>query len=187
MSTPTFNAAMNLLEIISKHTSTNAMVVPLQIPNFAFGGSFDDAACAFYEISSDPADSQTDDQLGGDPVVEERTPINSKPHFPSAVPFVASFEYLAGLASSCVETSVNNKELVEGNKYGTPGFGLLGTFVRSISLILELITSLGGFSFPPGSPPLKISWNVREWFDCICRPLRVHVSMIFRLVVRTFT
>ena len=175
-----FSAAMKLLEAISERISMNAMTVPLQIPNFAFGGSFDDAACAFYEITADQVTQSTDKQEESLSTTEGIATTNSKAHFLSAIPFVASFECISELAATSVEMQYNDNDLegrdiLEGvNK----GFVLLETFVQCVSLMLRLITALDKVSVNPGTSPLKISWDARSWFNCICRPLKNNVSNI---------
>ena len=50
MASLTFRAAMELLENLTTCIPVLTLTLPLQLPNFAFGGSFDDAALACYGI-----------------------------------------------------------------------------------------------------------------------------------------
>ncbi|KAI5120784.1 hypothetical protein M0805_002411 [Coniferiporia weirii] len=176
---PTFRAAMELLDQIAARTPIAAMASPLHLTDLAFGGSFDDVACAFYGVASDVTSSalapvpSINPVLGVEEMVKER-------RWSSAVPFIASFERLADLTVTCVGLSANHVDLRSGaNKDQndewelTEAKALHHIFVRSVSLLLNLASALS--NAPPAVPaaPLTISWDIERWMDCVSRPLNL--------------
>ena len=118
---------MGLLEEVAEHTPVSGMTSPLHLPDFAFGGSFDDAACAFYDIASkDSAANGTGESEGAN-----SRPITAKARrLSSAVPFVASFEHLSELTTTCVYTSIVNGSSEEEKHSGPHSDALHLTFVQ---------------------------------------------------------
>ncbi|EJC98757.1 uncharacterized protein FOMMEDRAFT_170958 [Fomitiporia mediterranea MF3/22] len=165
----TFRAAMGLLEEVAEHTPVSGMTSPLHLPDFAFGGSFDDAACAFYGVASkESTENVTGESEGG----ADSSPVTAKARrLSSAVPFVASFEHLSELTSTCVHTSTVNGSSGEEKHSGPRSDALHLAFVQGVSLLLKLITSLDETAHTSGAFPLALTWDAEQWLDCISRPL----------------
>lgn len=152
---------MALLDQIASCIPISSMTYPLQLANIAFGGSFDDAACAFYKMSLD-YDSTTADS----------PQITKHRRWSPAVPFLASFERLADLTSICVEASV--ADAVPADE-----FSCITAFTEGISLVLKLVTALSGATSSPG--PLTVAWDAEAWLDNTLRPLGSRVEfMMYR-------
>lgn len=173
----TFRAAMGLLEHIAEHTPVGAMTSPLHLPDLAFGGSFDDAACAFYGIA---ASEKSPEDSSDVPAPSPYTPETAKERrYASAVPFIASFEHLSELTATCVEHSSEEgigAKLTDATNTQTDA-QLHHTFVQGVSLLLKLTTALDAISHTSGALPLNISWDAEQWFDCISRPLSLPVNI----------
>ncbi|KAH8110602.1 Dopey, N-terminal-domain-containing protein [Phellopilus nigrolimitatus] len=180
ITTPTFRAAMDLLEQIAVRTSVVCMMSPLQLANLAFGGSFDDTACAFYGLDADvlsvPVPDDNPHTLGA---TRERK-------WMSAVPFIASFEHLADLTVTCVELATgssdsavvesadrNSNDAVEIGRGDTETGVRMHAFVQSVSLLLKLTEALNDARFTASETSLTISWNAEGWLDCISQPLNL--------------
>ena len=141
------------------NTPISSMMNPLQLADIAFGGSFDDAACAFYKVA---VDYETTDS----------PQISKQRSWSPAVPFVASFERLTELTSICVDTSISESRT---NK----DFTDMHAFTKGISLLLRMVTDLTEASSSPG--PLIITWNAEAWLNNILRPLGHEVYIGFIL------
>ncbi|THH09322.1 hypothetical protein EW145_g2101 [Phellinidium pouzarii] len=183
VTTPTFRAAMELLDQITVCTSVTAMTSPLHLPNFAFGGSFDDAACTFYGITTDathgvPTLTSTDTTYSTAPE------ITNERRWSSAVPFVASFEHIADLTATCVELSMDCSDSgtevvhrgVDGKDMSIEKALMHRAFVQGVSLLLRLANALA--DTPPSAlaAPLEISWE-----DCSFLAADKVVSLSIRL------
>lgn len=161
---------MGLLEHIVEHTPVGSMTSPLHLPDLAFGGSFDDAACAFYGITASGKSPEESDDVS---VTSPHTPETAKERrYASAVPFIASFEHLSELTATCVDHSSE-----EGISNVQPDALLHHAFVQGVSLLLKLTTALDKISHTSGALPLNISWDAEQWFDCISRPLSLPVNI----------
>ena len=95
---------MELLEKLAACIPTTAMSSPLQLANFAFGGSYDDAALAYYGIQR----SENEMNVGSDANTITVVPECPKSrNWSSVVPFIASFERLSDLAMLGAECFVS--------------------------------------------------------------------------------
>lgn len=158
---------MELLENLTSRIPILTLTLPLQLPNFAFGGSFDDAALACYgilreeDLESDPKDTDT------------RTPESSKSRrWSSVIPFIASFEHLSDLATLSADLFLS----LYHDSTDISGRQVQSVFVHCITLLLNTLTSLSSTSSPSFNA-LSISWKVEQWLDVISRPLSSPVSI----------
>lgn len=157
---------MELLDRMAVCTPVSVMSSPLQLVNFAFGGSFDDAALAYYGIE-EAASVDVDASAESPAVSKER-------RWSSVVPFIASFEHLADLAMLSAELFVSwtNDSTSTSQAY------VQDVFVHSVSLLLKLTASLSSLVSSHIPTPLTVSWDVEPWLDCISRPLDLPVRFI---------
>lgn len=149
---------MALLDQIASCIPISSMTYPLQLADIAFGGSFDEAACAFYKMTID-YESMTADS----------PQISKHRRWSPAVPFIASFERLVDLTSLCVEASV-------GDAVPADEFGCITAFTEGISLVLKLVIALSGATSSPG--PLTVAWDAESWLDNTLRPLGSRVEFM---------
>lgn len=147
---------MNLLGELAAHIPISSMTTALQLADIAFGGSFDDAACAFYNISTD----------SGAPTESPR--IEHEKRWSSAVPFIASFEHLAELVLSSFEHLKDDARTTSQ------------VFVQGLSLLLRLVNALNGT--PPTSGSLKITWEADLWLDSALQSLEHPVISNFNFL-----
>lgn len=172
---------MSLLEKISGHVDIVAMTGPLQLPGIAFGGSFDDSACAFYgiDISEDTGveEKETDDNSS-----ESSTPQDvRRTNFASAVPFISSVEKLSRVATTCLSLDITD-----------PTHGSTSThlshqaFTQGMALTLKLMNLLEASrsNLNLDLIPLQITWDAEDWFNRISRPLGSKVFAIMTNSIR---
>ncbi|KAL5535972.1 hypothetical protein ACEPAF_4066 [Sanghuangporus sanghuang] len=170
VTTSTFRTAMQLLERTLEHISITAMSGPLHLPGFAFGGSFDDAACTFYGISDNGCtESVTCESEQGVTISPDTPETEKERRIASAIPFVASFERLSELTATCAEMCVGD-EVEEKEEFPQTNTMHLA-FVLGVTLLLKLTDALDKTAHTSGALPLTLSWDAERWFNRISRPL----------------
>ena len=169
---------MQLLEQVVEHISVTAMTSPLHLPGFAFGGSFDDAACAFYGISDNGcAENAVRGSEEGMAVIPGTPETLKERRIASAIPFVASFERLSELTATCAEVTVGDELGGEANHAAIPQRNAMHlAFVQGVTLLLKLTDALDKTAHTSGALPLTLSWDAEHWLNCISRPLDLKVS-----------
>ena len=165
---------MSLLENILEHMDIVAMTGSLHLPNIAFGGSFEDLACAFYDLNGDSKAVNTENtEDNPESSGSSSTQNGLSPGFASAVPLVSSIEQLSELSTVCLSLDT------QGVAYKSEETHLSHqTFTQSISLMLKIVSALDASSslLHQDFIPLTITWDAEDWFTRISKPLGSKVN-----------
>ena len=146
------------------------MTSPMQLTDIAFGGSFDDAAKAFYGLGENDTatPSELSDSLG---VLREK-------RWSPAIPFIASFEHLTDLTSICVEATYDT---ISSPDHENPKTSCqdnwevqTDSLAQGLSILLMLVDALR--DNPPPAGPLTVSWDAKQWLDCVSKLLTSRVG-----------